>query len=246
MADAPILASPLPTNRVHSDHFPEPVQSVRAYYEPKSTSSAYSSPSVPLYAESSPPYKNDKKTHIFGLRKSTFWLLVVVGILVVLVTVGGSVGGTLAVQSRNKEPPQTASTASPTSSLNSTTPSSTTSSSNDRYTPPAAQDVAFIDISCPANNKVVSSNGVSYTCIRGKNVGGQDVMAMVAFSLQQCVDACREMNKLSSSTEEPCKGVILAEDLKERYINGNRANCWLKSSMQNAVDCTECVMAVQE
>jgi hypothetical protein len=107
------------------------------------------------------------------------------------------------------------------------------------------EQVVLANNSCPPDNSdVKTSNAESYRCMSGKNVGGNDLAAIVAYTLQQCVDACSEMNNLASA-RNACKGVVMAEDLSNRYLKGNRANCWLKSKVSGEVNSQECVMAVK-
>lgn len=107
------------------------------------------------------------------------------------------------------------------------------------------EQVVLANNSCPPDNgDVKTSNAESYRCMSGKNVAGHDLAVIVAYTLQQCVDACSEMNRLANS-KNACKGVVMAEDLSRRYLKGERGNCWLKSDVSGQSNRQECALAVK-
>lgn len=52
---------------------------------------------------------------------------------------------------------------------------------------------------------------------------------MVAYTLQQCVDACTLMN--FATDNKTCRAIVLSLDLSNNYVNSHKGNCWLKSSV---------------
>lgn len=64
----------------------------------------------------------------------------------------------------------------------------------------------------------------------------------MAYTLQQCVDACSTMNMVIEN--KPCKAIVLSENLMQDYMGNGRANCWLKSTSQGVVDKAGVTVAV--
>ena len=85
MGDAPQV--------VNADQTPEYV--VQPYKEDK-TLAPQTILHAPHVVESFP----QRQSEIFGIRNRTFWIIVLVAIVVVAASVGGSVGGSLALQNR--------------------------------------------------------------------------------------------------------------------------------------------------
>jgi len=82
----------------------------------------------------------------------------------------------------------------------------------------------MIDISCPSQPQ--AWNEASYNCTSGVNIPGADITGIIAYTLQQCMDACSTMNVVAGTTR--CVGVALNGDMSARYGVGAGANCWLK------------------
>ncbi|KAF2845681.1 hypothetical protein T440DRAFT_472462 [Plenodomus tracheiphilus IPT5] len=193
---------------------------------------------------------------VLGLRRRNFWILVFLALVVLCAAIGGSVGGTLAVQNRrsnaavdtsspptsqspssiptnsptNTPPPATSATSSATlQPPSTTTPSSTTAAtSNIPYAPLPPTLVPTIDNSCPSST-LSAFNGATYTCTTDSNFFGGDITGIVAYTLQQCIDACTTMNEVSG--DKKCVAIALNHDLAAAYRNLKGANCWLKSGV---------------
>ncbi|KAH9869905.1 hypothetical protein J1614_006826 [Plenodomus biglobosus] len=198
---------------------------------------------------------------VLGLRQRNFWILIFLALVVLCAAIGGSVGGTLAVQnarsnaildtSSNSNPETSPSPSSPSSSSsspptntpatpspptrlpsNTLLPPSTTATpfpSNTPYTPLPATLVPTIDNSC-ASPTLTAFNGASYACSPDSNFFGADITGIIAYTLQQCVDACSTMNEVAG--QRRCVAVALNHDLAAAYRNLKGANCWLKSGVE--------------
>jgi hypothetical protein len=103
-------------------------------------------------------------------------------------------------------------------------PPSSTSATANLYVPLPAKDVAFINITCPVS--LISVTGKSFTCFKDKNIRGNDIIGIAAYSWQQCIDACSVMNSVNG--KDQCKAAVLGSDLSHAYAS-NGANCWLKA-----------------
>ena len=85
------------------------------------------------------------------------------------------------------------------------------------------------DNSCPPTLR--SYNSKLYDCIAQRNakeVG--DIIAFVAYTIQQCVDACSNMNVIAGSVK--CRAVAMTDGINHEWDNNVAANCWLKSASQ--------------
>jgi hypothetical protein len=60
-----------------------------------------------------------------------------------------------------------------------------------------------------------------------------DLTGMVAYTLQQCVDACGTYNQVAGNTT--CRAVVLISYLRDSYFGNKGANCWLKKTSGKAV-----------
>jgi hypothetical protein len=71
-------------------------------------------------------------------------------------------------------------------------------------------------------------NGKLYATTPGKDILKNDITAIFAYTLQQCIDACSTMNAINN--DDNCKAVVLISTLKREYEMNKGANCWLKSN----------------
>ncbi|KAH7118964.1 hypothetical protein B0J11DRAFT_535738 [Dendryphion nanum] len=157
--------------------------------------------------------------NIFGFTRRKFWFMIVLAIVVMAVVVGGSVGGSLAVQ--NKSKPEVFKTTSVSRPPRETATLNTSMSS-------VAQIASSVS---PSTTVPSSSNSTSfpinfYHCTQESNmvlIG--DITGTMAFSLQQCIDAC-------TVVEAPrCSAVVLGKAVAKAYRKNYGANCWLKSML---------------
>lgn len=61
-----------------------------------------------------------------------------------------------------------------------------------------------------------------------------DLTGMVAYTLQQCVDACSTYNQVAGNTT--CRAVVLISFLRSSYFGNKGANCWLKKTGDGATE----------
>jgi hypothetical protein len=189
------------------------------------------------------------RSTMFGMRRRSFWILVVIGIFVVAATIGGSIGGSLAVsnkacvtvrkafqstsnQGRSSLKPATqavssiASTTAPPGPIasNGVLTSNSTGSTAETYVPLAPSAVNLVNITCP--HSLRSYNSEPYDCKEGVYIApGLDAFLMVAYTLQQCVDACSAVNV---DGHRRCRAVVMASAMSAEYAEYG-ANCWLKN-----------------
>ncbi|KAI8932929.1 hypothetical protein NX059_010400 [Plenodomus lindquistii] len=167
-----------------------------------------------------------KSSTILGLRSRNFWILVVLAIAFVAIAIGGSVGGTLAVQNKSSTP--------------TTDPSATSVLAVDNYTPLPPSAVTSINITCP--ERLRSYDGGIYDCVEEYNakwVG--DITGVLAYTLQQCVDACTTYNKMQGTGK--CTAVVLDRNMAQKYAANNGATCWLKNMSDPAQSYPNTTMA---
>ncbi|KAF2448904.1 hypothetical protein P171DRAFT_428895 [Karstenula rhodostoma CBS 690.94] len=179
---------------------------------------------------------------ICGVRRSTFWLAIILGVVVVAAAVGGGVGGSLAVSNAKSDAQssnpvsarETVTVTATVCSASGSEPTSTSISEDDPpYVPREPWRVNSINGSCPSpiiqNTHVDERSDDRYNCRESTDMGGYDIMWFTAYTLQACVDACSTYNDANMTTT-PCKGVALALDMRQQYYENGGANCWLKSA----------------
>jgi hypothetical protein len=120
------------------------------------------------------------------------------------------------------------------------TPSATNPPSTSLYAPLPAASVDKIDISCPRS--LLSYNEKYYNCFPQLNIEAGNVMAISAYSLQQCIDACSTMNEVVGPNS--CIAISLIEGLASDYRNNHGANCWLKNATSPTVSWSDGTVAV--
>jgi hypothetical protein len=96
---------------------------------------------------------------------------------------------------------------------------------------PNPAEVAKIDVACPQT--LQDYNRKPYECDHDRTIppqagGAGDITGMVAYKLQQCVDACSTYNKVANNTT--CRAVVLISYLRASYLGNQGANCWLKKT----------------
>jgi hypothetical protein len=73
----------------------------------------------------------------------------------------------------------------------------------------------------------VDWNKKSYDCFEGRNIWGRgDITGIVAYNMQQCIDACATFNAMGGMK---CAAVLLVRDLAKDYGTNKGAYCWLKN-----------------
>ncbi|USP80176.1 uncharacterized protein yc1106_07450 [Curvularia clavata] len=218
--------------------------------------------------------KSDDETALpvsrsLGFQRRKFWVLCVVAVILIGGTIGGSIGGVLAVQSSRyggheaggyyatdllssargqpvvsvtmadtnlSQTPSTVTSKDAAIAAASTITNSLSSSSLNAATP-----TLTIDNSCPSTLR--SYNSKLYDCVAKRNANEVgDIIAILAYTLQQCVDACSNMNIIAGSVK--CRAVAMTNGLDYEYQNNIAANCWLKSASQPSQQWDNATLAV--
>ncbi|KIW90385.1 uncharacterized protein Z519_09030 [Cladophialophora bantiana CBS 173.52] len=125
-----------------------------------------------------------------------------------------------------------------TTRITTTTTSSTATSSpvnglvND-YAPLSPSSVNTTSLNCTTGTSVYSASGSQFQLTCDKNYPGNDIVSLITYTLDTCVEACANMNVLQAQTV--CHGVMYNANLA-MMVQGGNGNCWLKTAMQNPVD----------
>lgn len=94
------------------------------------------------------------------------------------------------------------------------------------YIPFQPSCVPNIDTSC-ASGGLSAWGGGRYTCNRETDINMVgDLLGIVAYTPQACVDACSSMNRVTGSRK--CVAVAIADTLANEYAEQG-ANCFLKN-----------------
>jgi hypothetical protein len=121
---------------------------------------------------------------------------------------------------------------SPTQSIPTpTAPSSlptTSASTTSVYTPLPPSAVPLINNSCPSTI-LFSSKNDKYDCTEQIDLNGGDIISIIAYTLQDCIDACSQYSAIQGNNA--CQGVILNKKMSYQP----RGNCWLKGKLDGTV-----------
>ncbi|KAI9815085.1 MAG: hypothetical protein M1827_002928 [Pycnora praestabilis] len=226
---------PYPNNNVHAaDPGLEVAEPQKEHYIDPASAPLYGDHErEPHYAEQSPGFQRSKT--ICGLTRTTFWLALALVLVIVIAAVGGGVGGSIAVHDASKTRKTSATTVTVSSA-----PTSTSSSTNlTNLVVPLPNDVATVALDCPTSGTNSYTSGASITfswqCGTDYNAGSEneakngtivDLTSLIAYSIEDCMEACSQMNALDVIT---CAGVTFRSEMKHYYATA-RANCWLKDS----------------
>ena len=123
----------------------------------------------------------------------------------------------------------TAGAASTATGTSSSTVSPTAAVKN--YTPLLPTQVNTTALDCTDQATVRAQNGDTYTMNCNTNYAGNDIISFISYTLDTCINACSNMNKISGETT--CHGVLFNSNMQTIY-NQNQGNCWLKSLMAGA------------
>lgn len=140
------------------------------------------------------------------------------------------------------QPTASVTSLTPTSVTVTSSPSSTGSITNAVYTPTSPNNVARVDDNCPGgdlNAAIPGNQGGTYSCAMGTDYPGNDVIGTVAYTLQQCAEACSWYNIAQVTTGvAKCRGAVFS-GLLGKYYNDRRANCFLKTNMGSGIVSTD-------
>lgn len=98
------------------------------------------------------------------------------------------------------------------------------------YVVAAPTTIDTVDLDCPG------LDGTSYLTVRGQtfdlhcgdSMQGDDVGAMMAYRLPDCIEACSYMNRVWSNATF-CNAVLFVADVQRNYPR-QRVNCFLKNA----------------
>ncbi|KAK1673526.1 hypothetical protein BDP55DRAFT_218556 [Colletotrichum godetiae] len=177
---------------------------------------------------------------ICGLRKATFWLLVLSSLLFcALVGVAGGLSALVA--SKNSE---IANLQSPSTSSSTATPTSASSAVAFDLSKPAATDTPIALNKCPGTSSAltyeVPGTNLTFSKDCGTDYLFNDIAQVPAKNFEECVRYCAAFNLQQQSRKGPCKGVVYIYEGEQ----GEDSNwCWMKytkNMVQNgAKDYTE-------
>jgi hypothetical protein len=154
----------------------------------------------------------------FEIRGTSFWIIVVLTILLISAIIGGAVGGSVAV--RNAKCKSTSPMPCPTASMEAPTNTNTVRI-------PSPKDTQFLTTACPPNGIVTTYDEKYYfRCEERMEYSEGDVIAYLSYTFEQCIEACIKYGDMKSE-EDQCVAVEFSKDLAAAYENG-RANCWVK------------------
>ncbi|KAI0901659.1 hypothetical protein F4806DRAFT_8449 [Annulohypoxylon nitens] len=177
----------------------------------------------------------------FNLSPVAFGALVsVITALIVGAIIGGSLGGTLAKQEHYKTAPH-AETRTSSLEVNRPTPTSTptslisTSATLTDYAAPSPSDVETLHIDCPRLDGKITEDSIQqrYKISCGERIvgGGSDVItysASIAYSLQDCIEACSQLNIWTGGLY--CTAVTWSQAMSFAWETEGGMNCWLFNS----------------
>lgn len=112
-----------------------------------------------------------------------------------------------------------------------------------RYSPPVPTSVFMIETAC-LYNKARSFSGNTFNCNYNTDINQLgDLNAIVAYSVQTCVDACSKFNEVTRTSA--CVAVTLVETLAAEYVKQG-ANCFLKNITGPAARQSGVMLAVMD
>jgi hypothetical protein len=84
-------------------------------------------------------------------------------------------------------------------------------------------------LDCTTGDTVQSWSGQTFQLNCDTNYGGGDVVTVIAYDLDTCVEACSSMNSLASSNDTACYGFVFNSNLEAIY-GDQSGNCFLKGA----------------
>ncbi|KAF2009715.1 hypothetical protein BU24DRAFT_81275 [Aaosphaeria arxii CBS 175.79] len=155
----------------------------------------------------------------FSIERRTLWILLGIVILLIAAGVGGGVGGSMAVQNSKCKSINATNSAQPS-------PTPTSSATNNTILLSDPREIELVS-GCPDSNIASTYDEKNYfSCRTRTGSDGNDVMAVIAFSVEGCLEACMSYNTWKQ-TDKECVRAVYARDLKKAFEK-NFANCWLK------------------
>ncbi|KAF4838687.1 hypothetical protein CGCTS75_v000037 [Colletotrichum tropicale] len=202
------------------------------------------------YSQQVPLNSGSDGRRICGLHRSTFYLALVFAVVIIVGSVGGGVGG----GAQSAQESQTTPTPIPTettTATNSATGSASGSASGSAKASTTGSPVTSTRISMPTSGLLsldcpsISGTTASITaggqsssydldCGVDNNGDGIDIIAVVSWSLEDCLRACSSFNANRKSRSESCAGVQFHADIVD-LVSRFSGNCFLKNIEGRAV-----------
>lgn len=185
---------------------------------------------------------SDTSSQKVSHRRVGFGSGLLLGLLIALITVGATLGGGLGTALVSCQKNADVHADAPTTAAPPTATSSSTSiTSFEDYAPADQNEVSSLRNDCDPNRNTVNSFGhvFSPSCNFDyyKNFpaaeGGviADIMVMISYSWQDCLDACSGLNNRSSQWEMPtrCRSIVFKTNMRDSTA-ASLGNCWLKNA----------------
>lgn len=209
----------------NADHLPEAFK-----YRPNQEVTSAAGDCFPPEA-SSPRRVHPQRRNPFGLKPLAFAALVaLITALIVGAAVGGGLGAVLAGKEECNTLPLGANSTSSSKTFEVCTTSATPTTFVD-YIVPQPSLIQTLNIECPELNDTLLQDtaGGQYRVGCGRRIlGGQEITtltALIAYSLQDCIQACYLLNSWVGQTE--CTAVSWCKAMAYCSETNSGGNCWL-------------------
>ncbi|EXJ90458.1 hypothetical protein A1O1_03560 [Capronia coronata CBS 617.96] len=160
------------------------------------------------------------------------YTLVVAGVTLLIcgAAFGGALGGV--VTSHKHSDSNTPATTTVTATVTNTVSSAPTTQTGlvNNYSPLLPDQVNTTALDCAEQATITSRSDEQYQLNCNINYPDNDLLNFIAYSLDDCIDACSSINTVSGDTQ--CHGVVFNANLEKSDQQGH-GNCWLKSIMAN-------------
>ncbi|KAK4945592.1 hypothetical protein LTR10_015211 [Elasticomyces elasticus] len=175
-----------------------------------------------------------------GLSLLAYTILVAaVTAIIIGAAVGGGLGGALASKSNKSTvgsgtattATMTVTGAGATATMTATGTSSATSTSTGQvknYAPLLPAQVNTTALDCNDKSTITSATGEQFQLNCNINYGGNDIINIIAYTLDACIEACSNLNTIANATT--CHGIMFNGNM-EFVVAEDNGNCWLKSLM---------------
>ncbi|KAE9577150.1 hypothetical protein CGCF415_v001274 [Colletotrichum fructicola] len=207
------------------------------------------------YSQQVPPGSGSDVRRICGLHRSTFYLALVLAVVIIVGSVGGGVGGSLAVKNAQRgaqsaqesqatpTPIPTETTIATSSATGSASGSAKASATGSPTTTTRISMPTFglLALDCPSISGTTASltaggqsSSYDLDCGVDNNGDGIDIIAVVSWSLEDCLRVCSSFNANRKSGSESCAGVQFHADIVD-LVSRFSGNCFLKNTEGRAV-----------
>ena len=96
------------------------------------------------------------------------------------------------------------------------------------YSPLLPSQVNTTALDCNDQSTMTSTSGEQFQLHCNINYGGNDIVDIIAYTLDACIEACSNMNTIANATT--CHGIMFNANMEYVYAEDS-GNCWLKSLM---------------